>query len=168
MASLMRIGGNVEQLFGSGRYFATYMVAGIAGNICSAFASPRRSLGASGSVFGIIGAFAVFLTRNRNFLGARGEQIKNNILQTLFVNLVLGFQQTSIDQWAHLGGALGGAVMAFFVGPRLYYTRTPRGRLAVVDRPFWRVPAVAETIPAKITLGCKKLRGVISKFLRRF
>lgn len=164
MASLIRIGGNVEQLFGSGRYFATYLVAGIAGNVCSALASPTNSLGASGSVFGIIGAFAVFLTRNGNFLGAQGQRTKNSILQTMLVNLALGFFQTSIDQWAHLGGAIGGAVMAFFVGPRLYYTRTPKGKVAVVDKPFWRVPAAAETIPAKVS---HKLKQLVSKVLGR-
>jgi len=164
MASLLRIGGNVEHLFGSGRYLASYIVAGVAGNVCSALASPTNSLGASGSVFGIIGAFAVFLTRNRDFLGAAGRQVSNSVLQTMFLNLVMGFFQKSIDQWAHLGGALGGAAMAFLIGPRLFYTRTPNGKLTVVDRPFWRAPLAAETIPSKISLKCKQL---VSKILRR-
>lgn len=164
MASLVRMGGNVEALFGPGRYAAAYLIAGIAGNVCSAFASPTNSLGASGSVFGIIGAFAVFLTRNNAFLGPRGQQVTKSVLQTMSINLVMGFFQNSIDQWAHLGGAIGGAIMAFFFGPRLYYTKTPNGKTAVVDRPFWRVPAAAETIPSKISLKCNQ---IVSKVLGR-
>jgi Rhomboid family len=46
MMSLKSIGGSVEQLFGPGRYLATYFASGVAGNIVSAFMSPKPSVGA--------------------------------------------------------------------------------------------------------------------------
>lgn len=164
MLSLMRMGGNVENLFGSFRYFGTYMVAGIAGNVFSVIFSPTPSLGASGAVFGIIGAYAVYLTRNRWILGPQGKKVNTNVVQTMLFNLVTGFFQKSIDQWAHLGGALGGAVMAYFLGPRLYLTETPKGKNAVIDRPYWRAPQAVETVPSKVSLKCKQLTsGVLQR-----
>ena len=53
--SLQNIGPEVERLFGGGRFLATYLAGGIAGNIFSAVKTPNPSLGASGAVFGIMG-----------------------------------------------------------------------------------------------------------------
>ena len=62
--SLMNIGPHVESLFGSNRFLATYIVSGIAGNLLSAKLTPNPSVGASGAIFGLIGAYYVFLQRN--------------------------------------------------------------------------------------------------------
>jgi len=63
--SLQNIGPEVERLFGGGRFMATYMVSGITGNLLSAIKSPNPAVGASGAIFGIAGAYFVFLQRNR-------------------------------------------------------------------------------------------------------
>lgn len=69
MLSLSRVGQDMEKLFGSGRFVTTYLLSGIAGNLCSAYMSPNPGLGASGAVFGVIGAYYVFLSRSEWLLG---------------------------------------------------------------------------------------------------
>lgn len=151
MISLQRTGGDVEKLFGGGRYLASYLVAGIAGNIVSAFSSPNPSLGASGAVFGVFGAYFVFLTRNEWLLGESGAAMTNSITQTIAANLLLGALNPVIDNWAHLGGAIGGAAVAYWFGPRLYLTELPgSAKQYIVDRPVIRLPRTVEQLPERI------------------
>jgi membrane associated rhomboid family serine protease len=155
MMSLQRVGNSVEKLFGPGRYLATYMAAGMAGNVVSAFQSPNPSVGASGAVFGIVGAYFVFLNRNEWLLGSSGEAITTSIGQTVAMNLLLGYFMPQIDNWAHLGGLVGGGVMAYTFGPRLYLLDVPigangeTGRI-IIDRPICRAPRYLESIPGKV------------------
>jgi membrane associated rhomboid family serine protease len=158
MISLRRIGNDVERLFGPGRYLATYLAAGLCGNLLSALQSPNPSLGASGSVFGIAGAYFVFLNRNDWILGDAGQALTNSIGQTMLSNALLGFFVPQIDQWGHLGGALGGGAIAYAFGPRLYLTEIPNGngdemsrpQRIVIDRPIFRTPEYLETSMRKI------------------
>lgn len=62
--SLQAVGNDVERYFGPGRYIFTYLVSGVVANYVSALKTPNPSLGASGAVFGIVGAYYVFLNRN--------------------------------------------------------------------------------------------------------
>ena len=62
--SLQAVGNDVERYFGPGRYLLTYLVSGVVANYVSAIKTPNPSLGASGAVFGIVGAYYVFLNRN--------------------------------------------------------------------------------------------------------
>lgn len=163
MYSLGNVGPDLEKLFGTGRYLSTYMLAGIAGNVMSAFQSPRPALGASGAVFGVIGAYTVFLKRNDWVMGRFGEQMNSRLLQTIMLNIGLGFVNPSIDNWGHIGGALGGACIAYYFGPRLYETELPTGARALVDRPILRLPRSIEQIPDHLsnlaTRMSKRIRG---------
>jgi membrane associated rhomboid family serine protease len=159
MISLQRVGNDVEKLFGPGRYLATYIMAGICGNLLSAWRSPNPSLGASGAVFGVVGAYFVFLNRNEWLLGETGEAITNSIGQTMITNVFLGLVMPQIDQWGHLGGAVGGAFMSYMFGPRLYLSEIPvnenddamrRPQRLVIDRPILCAPDYLERIPQRI------------------
>ncbi len=73
--------------------------------------SPSLSAGASGAVFGILGAWIAFFVRHRHVSGARGQ------LQSLFflvgINLFIGVSSGGhIDNFAHLGGLVGGFTVA--------------------------------------------------------
>jgi membrane associated rhomboid family serine protease len=150
MFSLSRLGPDVEGLFGSGRYLATYLAAGVAGNLLSAYASPNPGLGASGAVFGMVGSYLLFLTRHDWLLGRMGEDMSSRLIQTVVLNVGMGLMNPMIDNWAHLGGALGGAAMAYYIGPRLYMTHVPEAGQAVVDIPLFRLPRNIESIPARV------------------
>lgn len=91
MYSLNNIGQMTEKLFGPGRYLAMYLVSGATGNLLSSFQSPNPALGASGAVFGVMGALYVFLNRNGWVMGEQGEAYSSAITQTLIINMVLGY-----------------------------------------------------------------------------
>lgn len=91
MYSLNNLGPLTERLFGSGRFLASYLVAGATGNLLSSMLSPNPALGASGAIFGIMAGFYVFLERNDWVLGSQGDAYSSAITQTLFLNLVLGY-----------------------------------------------------------------------------
>jgi hypothetical protein len=63
-------------------------------------------------------------------------------MQPLLTN---GF--TSVDNWGHIGGALGGAIFAHYFGPRIYLARRPEGGNVLVDKPILRLPRYIESIP---------------------
>lgn len=107
MRSLMSTGPTIEEVFGPGRFLATYLVSGVCGNLLSAVMSPSKSLGASGAVFGVISAYYVFLSRLDWMLGAMGERMSTSIATTLLTNVAFGFMMPTIDNYGHLGGALG-------------------------------------------------------------
>ena len=71
--------------------------------------------------------FYVFLNRNDWLLGNNGRAYSDAITQTLLINLVLGAMNPMVDNWGHLGGAIGGAAMAYYFGPRLFLAELPGG-----------------------------------------
>lgn len=157
MYSLNNVGVTTEQMFGSGRFLVSYFVAGAAGNLLSAMQSPNPALGASGAVFGVMASFYVFLNRHDWLLGRAGRGYSDAITQTLFINLVIGAMNPMVDNWGHLGGAVGGAAMAYYFGPRLYLTKLPEGGQMIVDRPIIRLPRNIESIPEKVFTRTKRM-----------
>ncbi|GKY99398.1 hypothetical protein MPSEU_000894500 [Mayamaea pseudoterrestris] len=145
--SLGNAGPSIEQIFGPGRFLATYLVSGIAGNLFSAYMSPNPSLGASGAVLGVISAYLVFLNRHEWLLGREGADMSTSIGATLLINVGMGFVMPMIDNYGHLGGAMGGAAMSYYFGPRLYYSDMMDGTRLLVDRPIVRLPRHIESIP---------------------
>eukprot|EP00536_Pseudo-nitzschia_multiseries_P007026 jgi/Psemu1/194424/e_gw1.157.104.1 len=160
MYSLNSVGPMTEQAFGSGRFLAMYLAAGASGNLLSAMKSPNPALGASGAVFGVMASLLVFLGRNDWVMGAQGEAYQSAVTQTLLINLVMGAVNPMVDNWGHIGGAIGGAAMAWYFGPRLYIAEVPLpegvGRV-IVDKPLWRLPYVLESIPTNLSKGTARL-----------
>lgn len=66
--SLYSIGPSVEKWFGKDRFIALYLTSGLLGNVASYCFLPLPSIGASGAVFGLLGALAFFLFRHRNLI----------------------------------------------------------------------------------------------------
>ena len=77
------MGLNVERTFGGSRFIATYLVSGIIGNVVSAIQSPNPAVGASGAIFGLVGAYYTFLSRNQDLFGYSGQMQKSQILETV-------------------------------------------------------------------------------------
>lgn len=150
MSSLRSTGTDVEKLFGPGRYLGTYLAAGVAGNVLSSMQSPNPSLGASGAVFGIFGAYFTYLMRNEWLLGSAGRSMTSSVTQTMLFNLLYGAMNSQIDNWGHVGGLLGGAVVAYYTGPRLYLCQdAPNEQSVLIDRPFIRAPKYLEAVGSK-------------------
>jgi rhomboid protease GluP len=118
MYALLAFGPQLERYYGHGRYLALYLVSGFAGNVASFLFSDANSLGASTAIFGLLGAEAVFLYRNRKLFGG-AQRALTNLIVVAVINLVYGFASPGIDYWGHIGGLLGGVLFAWFGGPVL-------------------------------------------------
>ena len=125
---LVIFGSMVEQIFKSRNFLIVYLLAGVMGNVASYLAGPLPGVGASGSVFGIFGAFGVYLLLNRRALGQQGRQQLTSIGLIIAINIVLGLTTSGIDNAAHMGGLLAGGLVAYLIAPR--------ERLFTVETPF--------------------------------
>src|SRR5574337_1715356 len=102
--SLIFIGRQIEDVFGSRRFLGIYLLSGIFGNILAFFVQPNILLaGASTSLFGIFGAMAMlgYLTKNPSFQ-AVGKQFAVLILANLAINIF----QPDVGIFGHIGGAI--------------------------------------------------------------
>lgn len=119
--AIYAIGPLVEKLYGSSRYLLLYLLAGIGGVIGSYIGGLGRSqtipgVGASGAIFGLFGALLVFGYKYRAELPPRFRQsIKSGILPVIVINLFIGFSIPFIDNAAHIGGLVSGAVLAWWI-----------------------------------------------------
>ena len=100
----------VEPIFGHFRYLFVYLFSGICGSLCSIMVhSNTVSVGASGAIFGLYGAILGLLFTNS--FPIFGQKIVFFLLGIyVAVNLFQGFQQGNIDNAAHIGGLIGGAI----------------------------------------------------------
>lgn len=116
MYALNIFGGGLERRYGHGRFFLLYILGGFAGAVFSFLFSNAYSIGASGAIFGLIGAEGIFLFQNRKLLGSRVRGAINNVVFVVAINLFLGLRP-GIDNWGHIGGLMGGLIFAWFAGP---------------------------------------------------
>jgi rhomboid protease GluP len=124
--ALYSLGREIEAFYGPARFTSLFFFAGMCGVTLSLWFEPAPSIGASGAIFGLIGAEAVLLYRNRRLLGERARRGLQNIIVIAGLNLLIGLQGAMrIDNWGHLGGLLGGALMAWFIGPVWALPQTP-------------------------------------------
>ncbi len=119
MYALYSLGTGLEKRMGHVRFLLLYLLAGFAGNVMSFLITPGLSIGASTSVFGVIAAEGIFLYQNRRLFGKEAGRAMNNIVFVILLNLFMGFSSGGmIDNWGHVGGLVGGAIFAWFAGPR--------------------------------------------------
>ncbi len=115
---LLIFGSMAEQFLGSRTYLVIYLLTGLLGNVLSYVVSPNLGAGASGAVFGVIGAFAVYLLLNRRVMGEMANQVLLMVVIIVALNLFDGFRTTQVDNWAHIGGLVSGGFLSYLVSPR--------------------------------------------------
>lgn len=115
--SLYQLGPQVERLFGRGRFLTIYLLAGLYGNLLSYLFSPSLSAGASGAIFGLLGAFIAYLRRYRQLFGAAGQSALRSMLVVVGINLVYGLTSGVVDNYAHLGGLAAGFILGELLRP---------------------------------------------------
>ena len=114
MYSLYIIGKEVENVFGKVKYLIIYLLSGIAGSILSlAFNHNTICAGASGAIFGLLGALLYFGYYYRTYLGVT---LTRSIIPVIVLNLIIGFTSSGIDNAAQIGGLVGGILIAMAVG----------------------------------------------------
>jgi membrane associated rhomboid family serine protease len=104
MLALYWFGTLLEKRIGSGKYLLLYIVSGLAGSAGALLLDPTvPTVGASGAIFGILGAGLV-LEQQRDYV------FGGSALGVIVINLVLTFSIASISIGGHIGGLLGGAI----------------------------------------------------------
>src|SRR5205814_3693973 len=122
--ALYVIGLDLESFFGRWRFAAIYVISALGGSVASFMFTPLvfsdgafdypHGFGASGAIFGLIGALAVFFGLNRSLFGRRGNFQFWNIIVVIILNLGLGLSGIfPIDNSAHTGGLITGAAVGF-------------------------------------------------------
>lgn len=113
MYSLYVIGTQLESFLGKAKYLIVYLLSGLAGSVLSIYFSNSFSVGASGAIFGLLGSLLYFGYHYRVYLDS---VIKSQIIPLILFNLMLGFMLRGIDNWAHIGGLIGGIFSTMAVG----------------------------------------------------
>ena len=113
MYSLYIVGSQIETFLGKVKFLIIYFISAIAGCLLSAVSSGSPSVGASGAIFGLLGALLYFGYHYRTYLG---NVVKTQILPIIVLNLAIGFMSTSIDNFAHIGGLIGGIFTTMALG----------------------------------------------------
>ena len=111
--ALYQLGSLFELLMGSVRLLLVYFITGIAGSLASAFITQNHSVGASGAIFGLMGALIAFLLKHRDNLTPQAKSLLMQLLLWAGINVFLGFSTPGIDNAAHLGGAAAGLLLGF-------------------------------------------------------
>lgn len=113
MYALYVIGTQVENFFNKWKFSIIYLVSGIIGSFFSMIFTQSWSVGASGAIFGLMGALLFFGYHHRVYLGS---VIKSQIIPVIVINLVIGFSSPGIDNAAHIGGLIGGMMGSMMLG----------------------------------------------------
>lgn len=99
---IRQLGPAVTHVYGQGRAYVIFTVSGVAGFLVSNVLSGAPTIGASGSIFGLLAALIVFGRRRRI------SMLTSQLWQWAIVMLVMGFVLSGVNNWAHIGGFAGG------------------------------------------------------------
>lgn len=171
--ALWIVGRDVERLFGSVRFVFIYFLAGVWGSIVSMMFSNAISAGASGAIFGLVGAEVAFFWRNREQFGEVGRRQIFNLLVIVALNLFFGLSVEGIDNWGHIGGLLSGFLFGSMLAPRYAVQPLPFNHFAFVDtnplrgRLWWVIGVVVVTLAlVPVLAGLAPVRSQDALLLR--
>lgn len=121
MLALFFLGDTLERVLGSIRFLVLYMASGIAGNLLSTAIDLYTqdfavSAGASGAIFGVIGALVCAVLLNK---GRIPESSGRRMLLMAGLSVLQGVTASGVDKWAHLGGFVSGFLIALLFGRKL-------------------------------------------------
>lgn len=107
------IGSQLESYIGKGKYTIVYFFSMLIGSLMSITFSDNPSIGASGAIFGLMGSLLYFGYHYRVYLGT---MLKSQIIPLIIFNLLYGFMLSGIDNFAHIGGLIGGFIITMALG----------------------------------------------------
>lgn len=136
--ALYALGPESERIYGTPRFLAIYFLAGVGGSVASYLFSPSPSVGASGAIFGLMGALGVFFYLNRRLFGEGGRMQVQSIVTIAVINLLIGFSSPGvIDNFGHLGGLAAGLIAGYALAPRIAIDREIYPPLILRRLPAW-------------------------------
>jgi membrane associated rhomboid family serine protease len=152
---ILRIyGPQVEERFGSARFVVLYLVAGFWGGALSYALGPCDvvGLGASGAIFGVVGILLVLLYRRRH--SAFVAQYMRSMLTFVGLNLVIGFTVSGIDNFAHIGGLVGGIALGAGLEPQEGTEAGPGRQIVVIAAVIAAAVALVVWRTSTMAAGC--------------
>lgn len=130
MYFLWFVGSAVESALGRGRFLLIYLVSGLAGSAGALVVDPTQvTVGASGAIFGILGA-ALVLERQHNYV------LGGQAVMLIGISLVFSFAFSGISYGGHIGGLIGGVLCT------LVLSRFGRGHAAYSRLGLWGIAGV--------------------------
>lgn len=152
MLALWWIGAPVEQYLGRARFVGLYLVAGLAGSAGALVASPTIPVvGASGAIFGILGAMLILEWQATGRLGG-------NAMTLIVINLVIGFAYNgaggNISIGGHVGGLIGGILAT------LAFARWGKGHAAYGRLGLAGLAGLVFVAVASVAIAYWKVRGL--------
>lgn len=110
--ALYAIGKNLESFYGKWKYLGIYLGSALCGSLLSICMSNSVSAGASGAIFGLLGAYLYFGYYYRVYLG---NTVFNQIVPIILINLIISLSP-GIDGACHIGGLIGGILLSMAFG----------------------------------------------------
>ena len=121
VAGMFIFGTRIERYYGSGAFLAIYFVSGLSASVASLLLTQGFSAGASGAVYGLLGAAFVYTAYTKRLM----DVINNHItLIYIIMGLGMGFIMPNIDYFGHIGGLLAGILLGYIM---LKILKIPRG-----------------------------------------
>ncbi|MGZ3184893.1 MAG: rhomboid family intramembrane serine protease [Telluria sp.] len=122
MVALVQVGALVERMFGSVRFLAVYLVAGICGGLASVMWNANvNSVGASGAIFGIMGGLLAFILKPDSGVPMTiVKALRSSATGFLIFNIFAGIVYPHTDNAAHLGGLAGGFLAGLLLARSLH------------------------------------------------
>jgi membrane associated rhomboid family serine protease len=147
MYFLWFVGSAVEQALGRGRFLLIYFVSALAGSAGALVLTPATfTVGASGALFGLLGA-ALVLERQRNFV------LGGSALALIVINLILSFTLANISIGGHIGGLIGGILCT------LVLSKFGRGHAAYSRVGLWGIAGVLGVGLLSVAVAYWRVRG---------
>lgn len=122
--ALYLLGRDAEACYGGLRFLVIYFCGGLCGGAASVISKPQTvSAGASGAIFGLVGALIAFALINKQSLPrVVFSRWVRGMITIVVINIIIGLSVAMIDNTAHLGGLTGGFLFGLALSPRLMKT----------------------------------------------
>lgn len=111
--TLYIIGSQIETFMGKTKFTIIYFFSLVTSSLMSITLNNQPSIGASGAIFGLMGSLLYFGYHYRIYLG---NTLKSQIIPLILVNLLFGFLANGVDNFAHIGGLIGGILITMALG----------------------------------------------------
>lgn len=163
MINLLALGVALERLFGHLRFLLIFLVTGVISTIASFYFAPQEiSVGASGAIFGLVGAYSAFILIHRKALRYGGIPALLWLIVIIGLNLSIGFFIPNVDNYAHVGGLLSGLLLGWGFAPLYRAQLTNTYTFTDINSLSYRWPLALLTILATVALAiiCLYLQGV--------
>lgn len=132
MFSLFLFGPELEQIAGKIRFLTIYFLAGLVGNVSTYLIHSwdYQSVGASGAIYGMLGAFGALVYYTKNLL----PQLKQIILPIIVIGVIMTFLQSNINATAHIAGLITGFILGiiYFHPKRIAAWKKRKSKLKTV------------------------------------